>query len=484
MKPKALMPIALGLLLNLPAQAQNATPDDWRCTNRVGGEWLYGRGPYGCDASAFGPDSFVRESYAALIFNDAAERTKERRRYMQALYAVLRDASNRYIKARKPDVSEAERAAFERASFAVAHQETYWSHYRDASDNRLKMMRGDAGHGHGLMQVDDRYHYQAALDGKGWNLLVNYSYSMDEYFAAWERAPSQTCLQGSDNTWRNRARAAYSAYNGGPSKICRWTNPNDVWARNDKGFEDKWDGQAYANYVDDKNAVAKVAVACLMDGGTSCPPPGAPPPGEPSASWPGKLLRISDGSACVFSNNSLQCVSALRDAACLVAATGFDGTIAIDVPIAQTTGFARSVHNRHPLCRKATGSLQTVASSAMPPSGLTLRSTRSGDEDWLKVVLPRGVNLRATPGGLQVGTLPQNTLVNIKELHTRGATQEQHYRVEHNGLQGWIYSGSLLPSNSSTRWTVPMAPTVQAASCATAKRSSRAMAAANGQACS
>ena len=97
--------------------AYTATPNDWACTNKVGGTWTHGRAPSGCDASAFGPDSFVRGNYAGVIFNDAATSlTVERQRYMQSMYPVIRDASDRYLRSRKPAVSARELEAFLDAS--------------------------------------------------------------------------------------------------------------------------------------------------------------------------------------------------------------------------------------------------------------------------------------------------------------------------------------------------------------------------------
>ena len=81
------------LLLSLAGAAQaayTATPNDWACTNKVGGTWTHGRAPSGCDASAFGPDSFVRGNYTGVIFNDAASSlTTERQRYMQAMLSLI-----------------------------------------------------------------------------------------------------------------------------------------------------------------------------------------------------------------------------------------------------------------------------------------------------------------------------------------------------------------------------------------------------------
>ena len=265
----ASLALLLGSQLFAPAQAYNATPDYWQCDNRVNGTWTFGHAPYGCDARRFGDDNFVYTNLGPAVFNDNLSASGERARYMSDLYPILREVADYYIWLRKPNVDSAEFQAWRRAVFAIAHQESYWSHYRKATDNRLKLMRGDYGHGHGIMQVDDRWHYVAVTGGKGWKLTDNIIYSLEEYYRAWQNAPTSGCLSSASN-WRNRARAAYSAYNGGPSKICRWTNPNDTWARNDIGYAAKYDNQDWLGYVADTTAAPKVDVSCLIQGGSLC----------------------------------------------------------------------------------------------------------------------------------------------------------------------------------------------------------------------
>jgi hypothetical protein len=64
---------------------------------------------------------------------------------------------------------------------------------------------------------------------------------------------SISCVHSLDQ----RARAAYSVYNGGGYASCRWTNSGDKWARNDKGFNEKFTGQTW-NQLIDKSKVAEM----------------------------------------------------------------------------------------------------------------------------------------------------------------------------------------------------------------------------------
>ncbi|WP_290648030.1 hypothetical protein [Aquisalimonas sp.] len=230
----------------------DASPSDWwKCPQRVGGTWTFGRAPYGCDVEEFGSAAVVRSNFDAYIFDDDEPQDSERIRYMGALYAFLADQAADYLRSRRADASDAEVAAWRRAVYATAHQESFWTHYREASASAgrlLTMLRGDNGHGHGLMQVDDRFHTNAIQSGIGWRLDENLSYALDIYYEAWQRAPRQWCVS-SPNAWDERARSAYSAYNGGRGQICRWTDPNHTWARNDEGFYDKYVRQQWQFYA-------------------------------------------------------------------------------------------------------------------------------------------------------------------------------------------------------------------------------------------
>ena len=230
----------------------NVTPSDWEdCPERLGGTWAFGRAPFGCTVDEVGSAETVRTDFADYIFDDAVQRTSERDRYMNALYEFLLEEAADYLRDRKPDVTDEEVGAWQRAVFATAHQESFWTHYRkgDADAERLlTMIRGDMGHGHGLMQIDDRWHTDAIAAGVGWRLDENFLYALDIYFSEWERALSTDCVDA-PNAWESRARSAYSAYNGGPTQLCRWTDPDHRWAQNDEGFYDKYSFQRWLNHV-------------------------------------------------------------------------------------------------------------------------------------------------------------------------------------------------------------------------------------------
>src|SRR6185503_16455432 len=99
-----------------------------------------------------------------------------------------------YIKKRRPTVSTTESNWWVTAVLATASHESYWSHYRKASDAKIKLMRGDVGHGHGMMQIDDRTHFPAVENGTAWNLIGNLIYAMDILYPSWVKAPSQSCV--------------------------------------------------------------------------------------------------------------------------------------------------------------------------------------------------------------------------------------------------------------------------------------------------
>ncbi|MEC7120657.1 MAG: SH3 domain-containing protein [Pseudomonadota bacterium] len=303
-------------LLGLAQAASAATPDYWQCWNRVGGEWNFGRVPSACDASAFINEAEAKNRYSPLVFNDlVSNRTAERQRYMQTTYTFLRDASRYYLLQRNPNATTQEQAAWQRAVFAMTHQETFWSHYRLATDQRLKMIRGDYGHGHGMFQVDDRYHYTALNQAKGADWAKHFLYAMDIYYAEWQRAASAWCVSSPTN-WLARTRSAYSAYNGGSGNICRWTNSGSVWVANDTGLLDKYNAQAWLSHVSNTSAAAPRDVPCLLNGGVNCGGTSTPTSASGVVNTSGSNLTIrtgpgtnyaADGYAAHNTTVSLQC---------------------------------------------------------------------------------------------------------------------------------------------------------------------------------
>lgn len=414
MRSLRLLGAALGLLLPLAGHATD-TPDYWNCTNRIGGSWTWGTVPSACDVDPFGDPGYVRQTFGPVLYQDGQLASSERPRYVREAYATLKDGARWYLLQRKPAASSAEQAGWQRAVLAIAAQETWWTHYRAATDGRTKMVRGDYGHGHGMMQIDDRWHFAEIQAGKGWQLGQNLAYALELYFAAWERAATASCVSGSTD-WRNRARSSYSQYNGGASKLCRFTNPNDTWARNDIGYADKYDQQAWLAYVSDPNAASKVNIGCLMAGNEACPPTDWTP-----ADWSNRLLQLESGEVCVFQANALTCVSALRDSACLSALTGVLPSQPELLAISNQAGYPVTTVDRHSCPAKVSG-LRPVASA---------------------LYLKKSINLRSTPGGALLGTVPVASTVQVLDWETRSpGTYDRYYQIRYQGQDGWLYAGS------------------------------------------
>ena len=403
------------LLLPLGAAAQyNNTPDNWRCERPVSGEWRFGRAPVGCDVAAFGDPVVVYQNFAEQVFDDAASRDPERRRYMQALHAFVREAADYYLLQRRGgSVSMAERNAWRRAVMAMAHQESFLSHYRQTTNGQLKMMRGDRGHGHGLLQIDDRWHFVSINQGNGWSLVGNLVYGMDEFYAAWQRAPAQWCVNSASD-WTARSRAAWAAFNGGPTQLCRWTNSAHPEAFKDRGYRDKLAAQGWLSWIADPNAPVSVDVGCLIEGNSQCAGPGD--------DWRRDLLLLEDGRACSFDGARLHCLEAQRNAACLRAVSPeFVGDASQQLSTAQYADLPISNHNRHGICPQVARGLV-------------------GFGEFIR--LNRNIALRSSPGGPELTVAPADALLQITDFEVRSADSgERYYRVWANGHSGYIYAG-------------------------------------------
>lgn len=419
----------LPLLWPISGESANNTPDFYKCTNRVSGEWNYGRAPYACDAGAFGEDKFVKSNYLGVVFQDGQARDSERRRYGSELNAVVKTAAKIYLQKRKPNASAAEIQQWSLAILATSAHESYWSHYRVASDGRLKMMRGDSGHGHGLMQVDDRHHYPAVNEGIAWNLVTNIAYGMDIFYAAWEQAPSQSCVGGATN-WEARIRSAWSAYNGGPSQICRWKKTTGTWAQNDKNFYDILKGRRWETIVTDPNRSSSVAVACLMEKRENCGAPGSDPVSQDPQE--GRLYRVA-GSICLVKNKIFFCLDDERDRSCLAAVGPVRSDEVIDWTPAQLAKYASQKEDRHLLCHSYEKSLVAVGSA---------------------IQVRKSINLRSTPAGGQIAVVPNGSVLQVRDFELRNASKDRYYRVSYGGKVGYIFAGG---TSDASSWAVEVA---------------------------
>ncbi len=404
------------------------TPDYYRCVARVGGEWNYGRAPQACDASSFGDDRVLLQDYSELLFADAEQREVERARYMQDLHSVIRDASIYYLKKRKAEVSSDELNWFVLGIMTTAAQESYWSQYRVTNDNKLKMMRGDFGHGHGMMQVDDRAHFPAIERGVGWNLSLQLAYAMDIFYSGWQKSLTSTCVTSATD-YTSRIRAAWAAYNGGPSKLCRWKNPNDPWAKNDKNFYNQLSNRSWTKFVGDQNKISPINIACLMEKGTSCAKPMDPVENpEPEVPKSQQLYTTNEGQACLFVNQSFQCVQMEKDRLCLLSLDQFSTEKFVSLSAELAAQFPKQILDRHSLCKQYSPNLIPVGQSVQ-----TLKN----------------INLRTSVGGGIVAVVPANSVLAVLDFEIRNASlNEYYYKVQFKQSTGFLYAGDAKSTNT------------------------------------
>jgi hypothetical protein len=241
------------------------------CKNKVEGEYQFGEAGSACSVETYEDESNAISKYQDVIFDERKNENTERSRYVSNLIKLIGDSSDAYYKQRKPKATTQEVATFRRAFLALAHQESFFSHYRiSEKDDALKVMKGDQYQSFGLVQLHSKWHRNMVLKTKAWTLSGNIAYGLDLYFQAWQKAGKEKCV----DSLEHKARSAYSIYNAGPKKGCRWKNPRgDKFAHNDKNFYTKYKEQAWSQFVN-KTQTSKMKtanlVSCVLDNGGSC----------------------------------------------------------------------------------------------------------------------------------------------------------------------------------------------------------------------
>ena len=101
--------------------------------------------------------------------------------------------------------------------FGIGCRETLWGTSR-ALDKRGPAGRGDRGHGHGLLQIDDRFHQKFIRSGKWSDPLENIRYAIEKVWIGYRD------YLGSRHHFDGRLsleRATTAAYNSGPGRVNR-----------------------------------------------------------------------------------------------------------------------------------------------------------------------------------------------------------------------------------------------------------------------
>lgn len=413
------------------AQKRRDTPDFWMCSNRSKiNSYEFARARYVCDLHHFIDPDYVESEFSQFIFDEQADIEVERRRVMTEIYALIRDTAEYFINERDPDVTQEEIDWFVLSSFSIGNQETFWSHYRLEENMPTQYMRGDYGHGHGIFQVDDRYHFSAVTDGRATNIVYNMIYSLEEYYEAWERAKSVECVD-SPTSFLQISRSAYSAYNGGPKKICRWINPEDRWAQNDRGFLEKITKLKWESYVDDFSSPASVDIKCIAEGREGCQTSEIP---EDDVAQQGVLYVHSDGPLCLFTEEGLfKCVEQAKDSSCLVNTyeedfSNFNGRTS-RLTKAMQRYYDFDLVDRHAICKSSFKNLVYIGSN---------------------IKLKKNINLRKTPGGSLLVTIPKESVLQVLDFEFKNYSKEdRYYHVKYKGLEGYFYAGDV---GSNTSW--------------------------------
>lgn len=445
------------------------TPKYWKCYFKSGGTWEFGMAPDICDVDPFIDPIYVKQIYKDYIFFDSTNRQTEISRHANYIYSLIVQTSIFYIKNRKPNVSQNELNAWVQAILAMAHQETIWSHYRIPKSNRVQMVRGDYGHGHGIYQVDDRWHFSKVSTGRAADLVQNMIIGLEEFYMDWQQAAKARCVKSDDN-YISQTRAAYSAYNGGLGSLCRWTNSKANFARNDVGFLQKFKSKSWRGIITNYEIKPSIDVKCLINGNENCNATVESNPmivstnnnvkdvkdtldnnadqsssisekSDNAQNYSGKIYQTRDKNICVWDDKikSFNCIYSIKDTSCLVMKYFDDfkniGSSTLIHKLSDKFNYSNHkflFFDRHQLCSSAVNGLIRIGSNIQ-----TLKS----------------INARTSPTGEVLGTIPKNTTLQILDFVVRfNLNQDRHYRVSYKGKVVYIYAGSLSTYNE---WAIP-----------------------------
>lgn len=399
------------------------------CQSKDVGVWEFGEGANGCDANRYGSVARIKFVYPEFIFDRTkADDVELRKDYVTNINALLRDLASHYIRSRRADVQDDEVNAFVLAIHAVAHQETYWSHYRIGTAGGYKLATGDRNVSHGMMQINQKYHASRDQD-RSFDIVGNVGFGIEHYYDEWEAALKTKCINRVKNqtraqTFENVARGAYSAYNGGPGAICRWANPRNTWAKNDRNFFKKMNEKTWTELVRDENQKLKVDLDCVRAGDDMCAV-AKERRGDFIASRP---LLMEDGETCVTTDGkNLQCGENARAFTCLA---GLSEEVAVAAPLkVKSTDrdiakmSRKTVDNRLELCGRAYPEMASI-----------------GDIVTANIAIP----IRSEIGGRTVGFTKKGQAFQVLDLEVdANGSLERLYRIRlPNKVEGWISGGT------------------------------------------
>ncbi len=435
----------LAITFNSPdANAKVNTADFWKCESRQGGSWTVGRAASICLVKPFQQPSEVQSYWSQVTYDDVKYnsstniRKQENSRYSTEMNALVEGFASQYYVKRNPAAKSDEIEAWMKAILAVSYHESIWTHYRKGTDGQMRMLRGDFGHGHGLMQVDDRWHFAYVSDGGAARLQDNMIYGLDLFYSLWTKAGKASCVGGSSN-YLARTRATYSMYNGGEGSVCRWKNTSHKWYKNDKNFWDHFQKQGWRQHVTNASTF-KYNFSCLVqDGGLKCfdseidprPPVAVPNPisnpapiNNPSSAYKYLVDNIyilkSRSLYCTWNNQFLSCLPAQLGTQCLIDLFGIDSDNAYIDLEAETT--------------------QIASTRMINPETKCIPSGEINVGDYIST--QANINLRKTPGGAKLITVPKNRNYQVLNIYRNEKTNISYYLISAGSSSGYIHIGT------------------------------------------
>jgi hypothetical protein len=356
--------------------------------------------------------------------------------------AIIRKVAKDYYLKRVPDAKPAVLESWMRAAVAVGAHESQLSHYRISQDGRYKLMTGDHLISHGVMQVNQEFHANQDLDSS-FDLVGNIVGGLDTYFLEWNRAINEKCYVTSNGKGpslglmlSNRARSAYSAYNGGPSRLCRFSDSKSPYKAHDDQFLTMYRDQPWMKYVTDANRPSPVNTQCLIDGDDLCAM-AKPRRDQYIKSRP---ILLTDGRTCVTGDGAnFTCATDMRVFTCLAK---IDPNILENDPLkldkAPANAKITMVKDREPLCMKAVDGLFKVGTMIM---------------------LKKEILMRESVGGSPIGNTRAGRIYQVQDYELRlGGKSERYYKINTlGGEDGWIYGGENQDRDSWIQVATPQA---------------------------
>lgn len=420
-----------GLNLNVAHAQKVNTADFWKCDSRQGGSWTVGRAANICLVNPFQQPTEVKAYWSQVTYDDVkynsstTVRNQENSRYGSEMNALVEGFARHYYLKRKPTAVAAEVDAWTKAILAVSYHESIWTHYRKGTDNQMRMLRGDFGHGHGLMQVDDRWHYAYVNGGGAARIQDNIIFGLDLFYSLWTKAATASCVGGASN-YLARTRATYSMYNGGEGSVCRWQNTSHTWYKNDKNFWDHFQQQGWKKHVTSINTYKYNFSCFVQDGGLKCfdtatpTPPVTPPPSDFKLSMEELYQLKSKGLNCTWNNSFLSCLPSNLGTQCLKDLFGIEANKQL-IDLESKTS-------------------QSITTRMINPE---TKCIGSGDVNVGDIIMTKvNINLRKTPGGDLLTTLLANQYFQVLDVYKNEKSNIKYYLISNSKDVGYIAAGT------------------------------------------